>query len=324
MNFDGHCDIWTDITHHSLAGETDIFRKYHYERMKAGQIEGGIFVMWNDPPFIKTPLERIREMMNAITQEEPLCKDVLTIARSYEDMITAKKEEKMYAFIGMEGLECIGEDIDLLNMFYDFGARHAGLTWNEQNMLATGVKGPAENGITDAGKRAVRKMQDLGMLTDVSHLNDESFWGVMNVTGGPVIASHSNCRSLCCQTRNLTDEQLKEIAKTDGVIGLNSFNEFVHMDQDKQTIETLVKHLIHITNLVGIDHVGFGFDFSEYLSGETLSLYASQDSTCTIGLEDAACVPNLVKAIKKAGFNNEEIEKITYKNWHRLIREIIK
>lgn len=324
MNFDAHCDIWTDITHHYLAGERDIFRKYHYERLKKGQIEGGIFVMWNDPPFEKTPLERIREMMQAIEQEEKDCADLLKVARSFQDMDTARREGKMYAFIGLEGLECVGEDISLIDAFYEFGARHAGLTWNEENALATGVRGDSRRGLTDVGRRAVKKIQELGMLLDVSHLNDASFWDLMDAAEGPVAASHSNCRALCSQPRNLTDDQLKAIAGTGGVVGLNSFNEFVHVEEAQQTVENLVSHLIHMVELMGIQHVGFGFDFSEFLSGDTLSLYTSQADTCTIGLEDASCVPVLIREMRRRGFSEKEIRMIACDNWHRLIREVMK
>lgn len=324
MNFDAHSDIWTDVTHHYLNGESDIFRTYHYDRLKQGQIEGGIFVIWNDPPFDLEPLKRTRQMMAAITHEEPRCADILTIARSYDDMLQAKKEDKMYAFIGLEGLKSIGEDVDLIQEFYSFGARHAGLTWNEENPLATGALGNPERGLTDIGRRAVRKIQDLGMLLDVSHLNDASFWDLLNAADGPVIASHSNCRALCNQRRNLMDEQLKELAKTGGVAGLNSFNEFVHEEELKQTVENLVRHLVHMVDIMGIDHVGFGFDFSEFLCADTLSTYSTQANPYTIGLEDASQTPNVIAEMKRVGFHSEEIDKIGYKNWHRVIQHVIK
>ena len=117
MNFDAHCDIWTDVTHHYLDGEHDIFRKYHYERLKKGDIEGGIFVIWNDPPYDKDPLKRTHQMMDAITQEEPECADIMKVCRSYKDMMEAKADGKMYAFIGLEGLKSIGEDVDMIDEF---------------------------------------------------------------------------------------------------------------------------------------------------------------------------------------------------------------
>lgn len=323
MNFDAHCDIWTDVTHHYLRGESDIFRKYHYERLKKGDIEGGIFVIWNDPPFDKDPLKRTRQMMEAIAQEEPLCADILTIARSYRDIQTAKKEGRIYTLIGLEGLKSIGEDLALIEEFYQFGARHAGLTWNEANPLATGIKGDPKRGLTDVGRQAVKKIQDLGMLLDVSHLNDASFWDLLGVANGPVVASHSNCRALCDQKRNLTDAQLKELAKTGGVVGLNSFNEFVHDIESQQTLENLVKHLDHMVEVMGIDHVGFGFDFAEFLCGDTLSSFSSQSTPYTIGLEDASQVPGVIEEMRRIGFHPDEIEKIAYKNWHRVIEEVI-
>lgn len=230
----------------------------------------------------------------------------------------------MYAFIGLEGLKSIGEDLDLIDEFYQFGARHAGLTWNEENPLATGALGTPERGLTDVGRRAVRKIQDLGMILDVSHLNDASFWDLLDTATGPVVATHSNCRALCNRPRNLMDDQLKELARTGGIVGLNSFNEFVHMEEDKQTLENLVKHLVHMVEVMGIDHVGFGFDFSEFLEGDTLGSFSSQSTPFTIGLEDASYVPNVIEEMKRVGFHEDEIEKIAYKNWHRIIKEVIK
>ena len=324
MNFDAHGDIWTDVTHHYLNGESDIFRKYHYDRFKKGQIEGGIFVIWNDPPFDKDPLKRTHQMMEAISHEEPDCADILKICRSYEDMMTARKEGKMYTFIGLEGLKSVGENVDMIEEFYNFGARHASLTWNEENPLATGALGTPERGLTDLGRRAVRKIEDLGMILDVSHLNDTSFWDLLDAASGPVVATHSNCRALCDQRRNLTDDQLKALAETGGMVGLNSFNEFVHPDIHKQTVENLVKHLVHMVEIMGIDHVGFGFDFCEYLCGDTLDSFSSQENPYTIGLEDCSQVPNVIAEMKRVGFNDEEIEKISHKNWHNLIHKVMK
>ena len=321
MIFDAHCDIWTDVTHHHLAGERDIFRRYHYERLKKGGITGGIFVIWNDPPYDKDPLKRTHQMMEAIAQEEKDCADILKVCRSFRDMDEAIKDGKMYAFIGLEGLKSIGEDVDRIDEFYQFGARHASLTWNEENPLATGARGNPDRGLTDLGKKAVRKIQDLGMILDMSHINDKSFWDVMDVAAGPVVATHSNCRALCSQARNLTDEQLKALADTGGMVGLNSFNEFVHPVESEQTVDNLVKHLIHMVEIMGIDHVGFGFDFSEFLEGDTLNSFSSQATPYTIGLEDASHVPALMEAIRKAGFSHEEIEKIAWKNWHTLIHK---
>ncbi len=323
MIFDAHSDIWTDVTQHTVKGETDIFRRYHMERLKKGGIEGGIFVIWNDPPFDTDPRKRTLQMMEAIRGEEKAAADVLKVARSFDDVLEARRDGKFYAFIGLEGLKSIGEDLDLINEYYEFGARHASLTWNEANPLATGAKSDPERGLTPVGKQAVKRIQDLGMLLDVSHLNDKSFWDLMSAAVGPVVATHSNCRALCDQSRNLTDEQIKALRETGGMVGLNSFNEFVHPDEKQQTVENLVKHLIHLVELMDVEHVGFGFDFSEFLSGETMSSFSSQSTPYTIGLEDASQVPNLIAEMRRVGFNEAEIEKISYGNWHRTLGEIV-
>ena len=168
MNFDAHCDIWTDITHHYLNHEHDIFREYHYERLKEGQIEGGIFVIWNDPPFDADPLKRPHQMMAAITQEEPECADILKISRSYEDMVKAREAGKMYAFIGLEGLKSIGEDIDMIDEFYKFGARHASLASVSYTHLDVYKR--------QGGGNSQRSGKRVSISTKVCHGKGEYLW----------------------------------------------------------------------------------------------------------------------------------------------------
>ena len=205
--FDGHSDIWTDVTQRTLKGENNILKKYHLDKLRKGQIEGSIFVIWKDP------YARSMQFVDSIKKELEYCKDSVLIVRSYENIEKALAENKFYILIGLEGLSSIGENLDLIDFFYDFGARHASLTWNEENALATGTRGNADRGLTELGKKAVKKINQKNMLMDVSHLNDKSFWDVVNVTDKPIIASHSNCRALCDVSRNLTDDQLSKIAE---------------------------------------------------------------------------------------------------------------
>ena len=325
MIFDAHCDIWTDVTHHHLAGERDIFRRYHYERLKKGGITGGIFVIWNDPPYDKDPLKRTHQMMEAIAQEEKDCADILKVCRSFRDMDEAIKDGKMYAFIGLEGLKSIGEDVDRIDEFYQFGARHASLTWNEENPLATGARGNPDRGLTDLGRKAVRKIQDLGMILDMSHINDKSFWDLMSIATTPVIASHSNSRTVCPAKRNLTDDMLKEIAKTGGLVGMNSLREFVSEKREEQNVQKLCDHLDYIANLIGIDHIGLGYDFDDYLGGEALSSFSSNlDSPSADGVSNEAEAYNLILEMKKRGYSQEDCDKVAYKNFYRVFKQVLK
>ena len=264
------------------------------------------------------------QFVDSIKKELEYCKDSVLIVRSYENIEKALAENKFYILIGLEGLSSIGENLDLIDFFYDFGARHASLTWNEENALATGTRGNADRGLTELGKKAVKKINQKNMLMDVSHLNDKSFWDVVNVTDKPIIASHSNCRALCDVSRNLTDDQLSKIAETGGLVGINSFNEFVHKDKKKQTVEMLAKHVVHMAEVMGTDHIGIGMDYCDFLDDSAMSSFSSQETSYTLRLEDASKTYNVITELKKIGFSKDEIEKIAYKNFHRIIKEIIK
>ncbi len=324
MIFDGHSDIWSDVTKKTLDGEKDILRKYHLKKLREGRISGSIFVIWVDPPYTDNPYKRTMEIMNSINKELEFCKKELIIAKSYEDIGKAVEEDKFYIFIGLEGLSSIGGNLDLIDSYYDFGSRHASLTWNEENLLATGVKGNPDRGLSELGKKAVKKINNKNMLMDVSHLNEKSFWDVVSTTDAPIIASHSNCRALCNVPRNLTDDQLKKIAETDGLVGINSFNQFVHKDKNKQNVEMLVRHVAHMAEIMGTDHIGVGMDYCDFLDDSSMNSFSSQETSYTRGLEDASKSYNIIEEMRKAGFSKEEIEKIAYKNFHRVIKTVIK
>ena len=129
------------------------------------------------------------------------------------------------------------------------------LTWNEENLLACGAGGNPDRGLTELGREAVRRMQRLNILPDVSHTSDRSFWDIMDLAEGPVIASHSNCRALCDVRRNLTDEQLRAIRDTGGVVGVNVSHDFVHKEPRQQTAAMLARHAAHMAEVMGPEHV---------------------------------------------------------------------
>ena len=257
MIFDGHGDVWTDVTCRAVDhGERDIFRKHHLHKFQEGGVTGGIFVIWIDPPYDSDPVKRSKQIVKSIKQEMEDSADILNFVKKYDDFEKGTKEGKLNIVTGMEGLSQIGEDIDMINYFYDeVGVRHAMLTWNELNALATGWPVDVTRGLTEAGKKAVKRIQDLGMVMDVSHLNDKCFWGVIDLAQGPIIASHSNARSVCPAMRNLTDDMLKAIAKTGGLVGMNSMREFISEKHDEQNVEHLADHVEYIADLIGIDHI---------------------------------------------------------------------
>ncbi|MCM1037706.1 MAG: membrane dipeptidase [Roseburia sp.] len=324
MVFDAHSDIWSDVTVKFMRGESDIFRKYHYQRLQKGGIEGSILAMWIDPPYDKDPVLRLRQIMEAVKAETACCGDILQIVHDYEEMKEAKEKGLFYAFIGCEGLSGIGEDIEKIDMLYEFGVRCVSLTWNEQNALAAGARADTESGLTALGVQALHKIQDKHMLFDVSHLNDKSFWDVMRHATGPVVATHSDSRSLCPAPRNLTDEMIKEIVQTGGMTGINAYPDFVSSRKEEKTVDMLAKHIEHIADIAGIEHVGFGFDFCEFLEEEAAASFGTDEETEGLyGLKDASETPNVLWAMQKIGFTKADIEKVSYQNWHQIIRKVI-
>lgn len=316
-----HGDIWTDVTVKRMNGSKNIIKTNHLDRFKKGNMLGGIFVVWIDPPHDKRPFDRLIENLIEISKEILDSDDVIYIVKEKEDLAKAINENKLAVVMGLEGLSSIDKNIELIYPLYEFGFRHASLTWNEENNLATGIDGDVSRGITNKGKDVIKIMEDLNMIIDVSHANEKTFWDIVNCTKGPIIASHSNAKAICNHKRNLSDEQIKAIGDKKGLIGVNSFHKFVHHDKERQNILTLADHIEHIAYLIGIDHVAFGFDFFDYLSSESTSSFSANDSNAIPDMKDISQVYKLIDVLLERGFSNEEIDKISYMNFMRYFTE---
>ena len=319
MVFDGHSDLLYDVTRRRLAGEDHVLERHHLGRLRHGGVEGMVLALWTsaaegetfwrDVPGADTDAARTEKMaVCALAEfaESPW----LAVVRTAAIDMRARADGKMYAFLAVEGMAAIGEDLSGIDRYHDFGARIGMLTWNEENLLATGVRGDPQKGLSLLGWRAVRRMRELGMVVDVSHLNDGGFWDVMKLARGPVIASHSNCRALCDVRRNLTDDQLRAIRDTGGVVGLNVHHAFVHADPALQTAEMLARHAAHMAEVVGIEHVACGFDFCEYFG---------PGNEGAEGLENCAQIKNLFYWLEKLGMSAREREMIARENLLRVL-----
>lgn len=319
--FDSHSDILTDVAIKRIDGKKNIIRNYHLKKLQAGNVRGMILAIWIDPPFANNPTQRMLDVLGAMCDEIYEMKEYATIAYSAQDVEKIQESGKMSIILGLEGLSGLKGNVSLLSMLYRLGIRHAMLTWNEENEFATGVASRnIDRGITKLGIKALHRMEELGILVDVSHGNEKTFWDIYQHTSKPFIASHSNVYSLCPAIRNLKDDQIKAIAERQGVIGMNSWPEFI--DEQHPTAERLVDHIDYIVNLVGIDHVNFGFDFCNYLDSERLS-FSECASTATLDLEDASKIPGLLTILQKRGYKKEDIEKIAYKNILRVFQNVL-
>jgi len=323
MIIDIHSDTWSDVLIKQENGENDILNKYHYEKLLKGGVNGSIFVIWPDPPYDSEPLKRTKKLIKAIDKEMKHARNHFEIVHNNKEFNDAVKKNKIAVYIGLEGLSSIGKDIYMIEEFYRIGARHASLTWNEENELATGASGTKSRGLTKLGEKAYKKIRDLNMIFDVSHLNEESFWDIIRIADKPFIASHSNCKAICDVKRNLSNEQLKEINRFGGLVGINAFNQFVHKDREKQTVEMLAEHLYHMVDIMSIDNVVLGFDFCDYINSQSLDTFSSQENSFTKGIEDSSKIPNIVESLKKLGFNKKDIDKITYQNFMKFTEKIL-
>lgn len=231
--------------------------------------------------------------------------DTIRLVKEKEDL---KDFKDLKVLLALEGSDILEKDITNLHILYELGVRMLSLTWNHSNALADGALVKRPKGLSEFGKEVVHLTNALGMIIDVSHLAEPGFWDIIEISNKPIIASHSNAKSLCDHPRNLSDDQIKAIAKTDGVIGVTFVPAFIH--KSEADIHRLCDHIDHIKSLVGIDHIGIGSDFNGF------------DGSLQ-GLERVERLPELFALLANRGYTEEELQKISGKNLIRVFKEII-
>ena len=208
-------------------------------------------------------------------------KDKVIQIKTYADIERAFAEGKHGALLTIESATGIQSSPKLLRDFYNVGVRVVGLTWLTNDLGKSNrvfEDGEEDTGLTDAGREMVAAGNELGMIWDVSHLSDASFWQLAELTKKPLIATHSNFRSLCSHSRNLTDDMAKEIIRQGGMIGLNLLPGFISDDPDKRTVADYFKHMEYCLELGGEDNIGFGGD----IDGTSGRYPAPLDESCSI------------------------------------------
>ena len=213
--------------------------------------------------------------------------------------------------LSVEGGEILGETIFMLDIIFKLGVRALGLTWNQRNALADGVgEADTQSRLTQLGQEVILRMNKLGMLIDVSHLNEAGFWHVLELSKDPIVASHSCAKALCAHPRNLTDQQLRALAKQKGLVGVNFYPQFLQ-ETGKATRDDVVRHICHIAEVAGVETVGLGSDFDGI-------------SETPQGLEQVGNYTYLLDDLRKSGFSPLEIEQITGRNFMRVLSSVLK
>jgi membrane dipeptidase len=251
------------------------------------------------------------------------------ICKNYREIQQARAKGKIALLITIEGAEPLETDLDLLRIFYELGVRSIGLTHARSNASGHGgifaSRGSSPEGLTEFGRDLVRECGALGVIIDLAHINPAGFNDVLSMTTKPPIVSHTNVRRYYDIERNISDEQIKMIGERRGVIGVNSV--LVSEKKEESTLDRYVDHIEHIANLIGIDGVGVGFDFFEFIYSqwpESAKRELAEKLTTPQFIPDLknhSHARNLTRRLIERGFNDEEIEKILHANWLRIFEK---
>ncbi len=334
--FDGHNDVllrlWLqkdgDPLGEFLAGSS----RGHMDlpRMVQGGFAGGLFAIFvPELPFHPSTLEHpdvnppeassvaqsaalgvTLAMASLLHRMARQSQGAIRLCRSAGDIRQCRAAGAIAAIMHIEGAEAIEPELTSLEALYGAGLRSIGPVWSRPNPFGHGVpfRFPASPdtgpGLSDAGKALVRECNALGIAIDLSHLNEQGFWDVAKLSRAPLIASHSNAHAICPSSRNLTDDQIKAIGASGGMIGLNFANGFLRPDglwKNDTGFDILLRHLDHLIEIAGVDHVGLGSDFD--------------GARIPVAIGDVAGLPGLVNAMRGHGFDDATLRKLCFENW---------
>lgn len=322
-------------------------------RMKEGGVDAEFFAVWVDSSYqgaaaVQRAL-RLIDSMYSVLEKYP---DQMALALNCSDIERLHREGKLAALLGVEGGHAIAGDLGVLRMFHRLGVRYLTLTWSNTNAFAdSSGDQPRWKGLNDLGRKVVAEMNRIGMMIDVSHVSDESFWDVLSVTTQPVIASHSSARALQDVPRNLSDEMLKAVGRNGGVVGINFYSSFLSADYARREregdsawpgVRELMKKFKGDADRVAweryrrsetpsavdpppfevlIDHI----DHVAKVAGvDHVGLGSDFDGMDSMpaGLSDVRDLPKITQALIKRGYSEEEIRKILGENFLRVLNEV--
>jgi membrane dipeptidase len=300
-----------DIGKASTTGHTDL------PRLRAGNVGAQFFAAYVAASYVNgnnsahRTLEMIDTIRHDIVERYP---NDFVLALTAADIERAHRRGKIAALIGIEGGHGIEDSLRLLRDYYALGVRYMTLTHTNTNGWAdsagdidkAGVT--HRNGLTDFGKEVIREMNRLGMMVDISHVADKTFWDALEVSSAPIFASHSSCRALANVPRNMTDEMIQALAKKGGVVDINFSCGFLS-SSESATLEDVVNHIDHVVKIAGIDAVGLGSDFD--------GIRCAPKS-----LDDVSKFPNLTRALLEKGYSQADIRKIYGGNVLRVMRAV--
>ena len=310
MIFDAHSDLPTYVYDMRKEGKSRVLDN-EFEKFFGEYIKARVMAVWTRPDKRHQALRYGLEVINQL-YKDVLESEKFAVVTTVEEMRNAIKNGRVALWLGLEGGEPIEDSLDLLEVFYELGLRVLTLTWSLRNAIGDGVFERTNGGLTNFGVEVFGKAEELGILVDLSHINEKGFWDALETTAFPVMASHSNAKALCDNKRNLTDEQIRAIAERDGVIGAVAIPSFV--DKEKPTLDKYLEHIAYMADLAGYRHVGLGFDFVYYLKG--------WKGESVEGFENESKIPALLEKLNER-FSKKEVEAIAFKNLERVFERVV-
>lgn len=340
--FDGHNDVLLKLHRGGGPANADAFLTgldgaIDLPKAQAGGFGGGFFAVYVPSPMdldsdfaamkmpaydlaLPDPIPWADALPVAMNQAATLFAleqlDALTVCRSVAGIRSCLAAGRIAAIFHIEGAECIDPDLDTLDVLYHAGLRSLGPVWSRPTIFGQGVpfRFPGSpdigTGLTEAGQRLVRRCNDLGIMIDLSHLNEAGFWDVARLSDAPLVATHSNAHAITPHARNLTDRQLDAIAESDGMVGLNFAVAFLRKDGRMLSdvpLDQMMRHLDHLISRLGEDRVGFGSDYDGAIVPPDVTTIAD--------------LPNLRTAMADHGFSSDLIRKLCHENWLRVLEK---
>lgn len=312
---DCHCDTLTEL----YKKQTSLYSNdQHFDIKRQMELGGGLqfcaifvptheFRYYGGLRYTLCLLDKYRQEIKKMHADGI---DVLPILTK-EDAADALNH-KAATLLAIEEGGAIDGSLEALRCLYDLGVRAMTLTWSNRNDIADGINEAATGGgLTIFGRQVVQEMNKLGMLVDVSHIAPAGFWDVIEASSKPIIATHSNAKSLCSHPRNLDDKQIMAINKNDGLIGITFAGQFLEEDYNNACIDSVYRHIDYMLNLMGNDeHIGFGSDF-DGISHPPYNIKGVQDYR------------PLIEYLQSKNYSDETIAKITHRNVLNLLQKVL-
>jgi len=321
---DAHSDILNDVVDRRAKGDRRVMATRHLPQLREGGVDGLVAAVYVEARYKPDrSLPRALHLVEAAHAEAEESPDAVCLCCTPGDLRAAAAEGRIGLLLGLEGAEPLGDSLVGVRLFHRLGIRLVGLTWNQRNQVADGVsESRTGSKLTVYGVSLVRELNRLGVVVDLAHAAESAFYDALSVSDYPVVVSHGNCRAICDQERNLSDQQLESLAEKGGFLGITFHPPLVA--ETAPSMDGAIRHIEHAARVMGVEHVGIGADFSDFICWDAAEVgegFAAKPKTA--GLESVAGMPLLAERLVARGYKDDEVRGILGENFLRVLGQIV-